>query len=195
MAVGGRLAIFGAGGFGREVLRIARQSYGDVVFVDDQPLAPVLGAEVIMPAALRDSDELVVTIGNSQARRSVTERFAHLPAGTIRAPSAIIGDDVEIGAGAVFCDFTAVTGAARIGRGFQCNFYSYVAHDCVIGDFVTFGARVSCNANVVIGDGAQLASGVLIQCGAPDRPVRIGAGAHISAGTLITQDVPPNARI
>jgi hypothetical protein len=34
-----------------------------------------------------------------------------------------------------------VTASAKIGAHFQCNIYSYVAHDCVIGDFVTFAPR------------------------------------------------------
>lgn len=43
------------------------------------------------------------------------------------------------------------------GRHFHANLYSYVEHDCVIGDFVTFAPGVKCNGNVVVEDYAYAA--------------------------------------
>ena len=88
-----------------------------------------------------------------------------------------------------------VTASARIGRHFHCNIYSYVAHDCVIGDFVTFGPKVCCNGNVEIGDGAYIGAWAMIRQGAPGRPVRIGAGAVVGLGAVILGDVPPETTV
>ena len=97
----------------------------------------------------------------------------------------------EVGSGAVFSDHTMVTADARIGRSFQCNIYSYVAHDCVVGDYVTFAPRVSCNGNVHIGDKAYIGTASIIVPGTPDAPMVIGEGAVVGAGTVVTKPVAP----
>lgn len=187
-----RLAIFGPGGFGKEIIRLAEKADGFTtkpVFVSDDPGEAVLGYEVIGPDALQADDRLVIALGSSEARRSIAERLKH-PAGTLIARTAIIGPGAEIGEGAVFCDHTMVTAAARIGRQFQCNIYSYVAHDCVIGDFVTFAPRVSCNGHVTIGDGAYIGTGALLKPG-----VTVGENAVVGMGAVVTRDVPPRVTV
>jgi acetyltransferase-like isoleucine patch superfamily enzyme len=47
-------------------------------------------------------------------------------------------DDVVIGDGAILSPFTCITSNVRIGKSFHANLYSYVTHDCIIGDYVTF---------------------------------------------------------
>lgn len=198
-----RLAIFGTGGFGRELLapavaqRALRPELGidDVVFVDDEPSEPVLGHEVLRLDELRSDDLYVLAIGSGDVRRRLAERCAHLRTGGIVAPTAVIGPDVDIAEGAVFCDFTMVTASARIGRHFQCNIYSYVAHDCEIGDFVTFAPRVCCNGNIRIEDGAYIGTGAVLKQGTRDKPLVIGAGATVGMGAVVTKSVAPGATV
>ncbi len=83
--------------------------------------------------------------------------------------NVIIMDNVEIGEGAVLCPFVTLTSNIRIGKYFHANLYSYVEHDCVIGDYVTFAPAVRCNGNVIVED-----------------HVYLGTGAIIKQGTLIT---------
>ena len=197
---GMRLVIFGPGGFGREILEIARISAAryagpdetpEVVFAADVAGEDVLGIAVIGADSLTAEDRLVVALGSSEARREVVERLSHIPAGRLVAPTAVIGPGVTIADGAVICDHCTVTASATIGRHFQCNIYSYVAHDCRIGDFVTFAPRVSCNGNVHVEDGAYIGTGAVIKQGTPDRPTVIGAGAIVGMGAVVTKDVPP----
>ena len=61
-------------------------------------------------------------------------------------------DDVKIGEGAILSPYVTLTSNISIGKFFHANLYSYVEHDCFIGDFVTFAPGVKCNGNVVIGD-------------------------------------------
>jgi sugar O-acyltransferase (sialic acid O-acetyltransferase NeuD family) len=189
-------AIFGTGGFGRELVGPARAMLGpranELTFVVDEPQGPVMGIPVIAPDALSEVDVVVVAIGHSAVRRSVAERLNAKP-GTLIAATAMIGPDVEFGEGAVFCDFTMVTASARIGRQFQCNIYAYVAHDCVIGDFVTFAPRVCCNGNVHIGDGAYIGTGAVLKQGTSAKPLVIGRGAVVGMGAVVTKDVPDGA--
>ena len=189
-------AIFGTGGFGRELVGPAKAMLGeradDLTFVVDEPQGPVMGIPVITPDALTQADEVIVAIGDSEMRRSVSQRLSARP-GRLIAPTTVIGPDVEIGEGAVFCDYTMVTVSARIGRQFQCNIYSYVAHDCVIGDFVTFAPRVCCNGNVHIGDGAYIGTGAVLKQGTSAKPLVIGRGAIVGMGAVVTKDVPNGA--
>ena len=99
-------------------------------------------------------------------------------------------DDVKIGEGAILTAFVTLTSNIRIGRYFQANIYSYVAHDCVIGDFVTFAPCVRCNGNVHIEDHAYIGTGAIIKQGNPGRPIRIGRGAVVGMGAVVTKDVP-----
>jgi sugar O-acyltransferase (sialic acid O-acetyltransferase NeuD family) len=198
-----KFAIFGPGGFGRELIKPAqemltrRQSLDaawELVFVSDQPGEDVLGIAHVSPETLGEEDEIVIAVGNSDLRRTISSRLTAKP-GMLKATTAIIGPDVECGEGAVFCDFSMVTASAKIGAHFQCNIYSYVAHDCVIGDFVTFAPRVCCNGNVQIQDGAYIGTGAVLKQGTPDEPLVIGEEAVVGMGAVVTKSVPAGATV
>lgn len=191
-----RLVIYGSGGFGRELIRIAAESCArdgrTFVFANDEPEGPVLDIPVISPADFTPGDRGVIAIADSRARERLAERIK--PAMLI-SPQAIIGPGVKIGPGAVICDFSIVTASATIGKHFQCNLYSYVAHDCVIGDFVTFAPKVCCNGNVRIGEHAYIGTGAVLKQGTPDKPLVIGKGAVVGMGAIVTKDVPDGATV
>jgi sugar O-acyltransferase (sialic acid O-acetyltransferase NeuD family) len=191
-------AIFGTGGFGRELIRPAREMLKDraaeLVFVVDEPSGPMLGIPVIGPDELTDRDEVVIAVGSSAGRKEIAARLNGKP-GRLVAPTALIGPGVEFGEGAVFCDYTIVTASARIGAHFQCNIYSYVAHDCVIGDFVTFAPQVCCNGNVHIGSGAYIGTGAVLRQGTPDSPLMIGENAIVGMGAVVTKNVPAGVTV
>ena len=194
-----RLAIYGAGGFGREVATFARRVLAgrELVFVVDTPSEPVQGISVLQLDDLAPEDELVIALGDSGERRMLAERCAGRKFARLYANTATIPEGAEIGEGAVFSDYTMVTDAtARIGRHFQCNIYSYVAHDCIVGDYVTFAPKVCCNGWVEIGDGAYVGTGAVIRPGVPrGKRLRIGAGAVIGMGAVVTKDVPDGATV
>jgi sugar O-acyltransferase (sialic acid O-acetyltransferase NeuD family) len=99
-------------------------------------------------------------------------------------------DDVVVGPGSLFSPWTTLTSNIRIGAHFHCNLYSYVEHDCTIGDYVTFAPAVRCNGNVAIGDGAYIGSNAVIRQG-----ITIGAGAVIGMGAVVVKDVPAGATV
>jgi sugar O-acyltransferase (sialic acid O-acetyltransferase NeuD family) len=188
-------AVYGAGGCGRGILPIVREQLAAddrLVFVDDRVASPINGQEILSFASFIAADDsskyicLAVANGPARARLAEACSAAGLSFFGVRHSSMIGMDDVEIGEGALFSPFTTVTSNIRIGRHFHCNLYSYVEHDCVIGDFVTFAPAVRCNGNVTIGDGAYIGSGAIIRQG-----LTIGAGATIGMGAVVTKDVPP----
>ena len=113
----------------------------------------------------------------------------------MRAANAIEMDDVRIGEGALISPFVTLTSNIRIGDHFHANLYSYVEHDCVIGDYVTFAPGVRCNGNVQIDDHAYIGAGAVIRQGKPGAPLRIGAGAVVGMGAVVTRDVAPGQTV
>lgn len=193
-----RLAIYGPGGFGREIVGIAT----DPCFVSDRAEdvgRTILGAPVYdldQLAAMRAAGEMfeaVIAVAEAAVRRKLDDKLAsaEIPLGSAIAASAVIGGEVEIAAGAILCHNTTITASARIGRHFHANIYSYVAHDCVVGDFVTLAPRVCINGNTVLEDDVYVGTGAILKQGTPDKPLRIGKGAVIGMGAVVTKDVAP----
>ena len=67
----------------------------------------------------------------------------------MRAANAVEMDDVTIGEGALISPFVTFTSNIRIGDHFHANLYSYVEHDCVIGDYVTFAPESAAMATSI----------------------------------------------
>ncbi len=194
--------LYGAGGFGREVIALARSQLGPdwrIVFVETDPHAAevngmsLLSEDAFFSLAVAER-RFAVAIADSRARATVARRCVDrgaLPL-TLRADNATVYDECRIGEGAILCANTMITSNVTIGRHFHANIYSYVAHDCVIGDHVTFAPRVSCNGNVHIGDHAYIGTGALLRPGVPGgRPLTIGEGAVVGMGAVVLQDVAP----
>jgi sugar O-acyltransferase (sialic acid O-acetyltransferase NeuD family) len=205
--------IVGSGGFGREVMPLARHLMGlwhgaennsELVFVveNNYPIEQkiVNGHRVLSMneflAAPASERHFNIAIGNSKVRERIANSIPSELAKpfTITAPSYISLDENVVGDGAIFCSFTHVTSNAKIGRFFHCNIYSYVAHDCVIGDFVTFAPGVKCNGHVVVEDHAYIGTGVVIKDGT-DEPIVIGKGAVVGMGAVVTNSVPPGVTV
>ncbi|WP_296443232.1 acetyltransferase [Rhodoferax sp. UBA5149] len=204
-----RFAIFGSSGFGREVLPLMRQQLRetegqpwDLVFVDDNPAAAQLNGHRVLtyaqwlaePAASR---HISLAIGSSTVRekleaRCVTDGVAFFE---VRAANVVVMDEVQIGPGAVLSPFVTLTSNIRIGQQFHANLYSYVAHDCVIGDFVTFAPGVHCNGNVVVEDHAYIGTGAILRQGKPGDPLVIGRGAVVGMGAVVTKNVAPGITV
>jgi sugar O-acyltransferase (sialic acid O-acetyltransferase NeuD family) len=196
-----RFAIYGVGGFGREVAPLARTylerqgAGGEVVFVDDADDRPgsCNGLRVVGFEDLTPEDRIVIAIGDGRTREKIDRRCreASLTISGLSAPTVRNLDHNQIAPDAVLCDHVTITANATIGRGFQANIYSYVAHDCVIGDFVTFAPRVHCNGAVQIADYAYIGTGALFVQGTDRRPLTVGEGAIVGMGAVVTKSVEP----
>ena len=192
------IAVYGASGFGREIMPLVRSQHGgkdvEIVFVDDGQSALSFDAFMALPGT---NKAVVIAIANSVVREKLAARCeaVGLAILEVRAANCVVLDDVVIGEGAMLCGFTHLTSAIRIGRHFHANIYSYVAHDCVIGDFVTFAPGVKCNGNIHIDDHAYIGTGAILKQGTPDKPLRIGRGAIVGMGAVVTKDVAPGTTV
>ena len=199
--------VYGAGGHGREIMPLLRDeldgSDARLVFIDDGavPGASINGHDVLsweaFVAAPAESRAACIAIGNSRIREALDHRVRDAGVELIgaQAANAVVLDGAEIGPGALLSPFALVTSNIRIGRCFHGNMHSYVAHDCVIGDYVTFAPGVHCNGNVHIGDHAYIGTGAMLRQGTPDKPLVIGAGAVVGMGAVVIRDVAPGITV
>jgi sugar O-acyltransferase (sialic acid O-acetyltransferase NeuD family) len=174
----------------------------DLVFVDDQPQAPVVNGHRVLtyeqwlsePASSRYVN---VAIANSRVREKLVQRCAidGVQFFEARAGNVVQLDDVQLGEGAVLCPFVTLTSNIRIGQHFHANIHSYVEHDCVVGDFVTFAPGVMCNGHVHIEDHVYMGAGAVIKQGLPGAPLVIGRGAVVGMGAVVTRSVPPGVTV
>ena len=202
--------VYGAGGCGRGIMPIARDmligqfdpNEYELVFIDDHESSPVVNNHRVVSFdefvdTKAPSHAVSLAVADCSVRRRLAERCQDHLVDTfaIAAPSVVIMDSVDLGAGAILSPFVTLTSNISIGRHFQANLYSYVEHDCIIGDFVTFAPSVHCNGNVVIEDGAYLGTGCILRQGKPEAPLVIGRGAFVGMGAVVTKDVPPGATV
>jgi sugar O-acyltransferase (sialic acid O-acetyltransferase NeuD family) len=202
-------AVYGASGYGREVMPVARQqlaqggaSAAHLVFVDDRPDVPVLNGQRVLTYAQFLAEEAttryaVLAIGSGAVREKLALRCAAdgVQPWSVAAANVVQMDEVVVGEGAVLSPFVTLTSNIRIGRHFHANIYSYVAHDCVIGDFVTFAPGVQCNGNVTIEDHAYIGTGAVLRQGKSGEPLVIGRGAVVGMGAVVTKSVAPGATV
>lgn len=202
-------AVYGVSGCGRGVMPLAREMLREMgvplsrlVFIDDNRTAEqVNGHRVCSYADFLTIEatqrHVVIAIANSAVRQKLALRLDEdgVRAWSVRAANVVNMDDVSIGEGAVLSPFVSITSNIRIGKYFHANIYSYVEHDCVIGDFVTFAPGVKCNGNIVIEDHAYIGAGAVIRQGVPGRPLVIGKGAVVGMGAVVTKDVGPGVTV
>lgn len=200
-----RIAIFGAGGFAREVLQIildinayepSEQPWQPVGFVVDSAYVteavihglPILGS--IEWLKNNPDVAVVIAVGSSAVRCRIAEQLRNEllnPFPILVHPRAWVGRQVEIGQGAVICAGALITTDIRIGDHVHVNIGCTIGHDAVLNDFVTLNPSVNVSGNVDIGVGVEVGTrSVLIPSAS------IGEWSIVGAGTVVTKPLPPN---
>lgn len=202
-------AIYGASGCGRSLMPVARQQLAresdasEIVFIDDalESVAEVNAHRAMNYLAFLNetaSEKYVqIAIANSHVREKIAQRLKMdgIQLWSIIADNVVLMDQLELAEGSALSPFVTIGSNVRIGKCFQANLYSYVEHDCVIGDFVTFAPGVKCNGNIHIQDHVYIGAGAVIKQGTPDQPLVIGAGAIVGMGAVVTKSVPSGATV
>lgn len=210
------LGIYGTGGFARGVKPLADECLArlarlmsqqhevspQLLFIETEPVhdsvngVPVVSERQFLELAC-DDRYFNIAVADSRARA----RLAHacLSRGAVpvalQASNATVYEHNDIGPGVILCANTTITVNVRIGSFFHANIYSYVEHDCVIGDFVTFAPGVKCNGNVHIHDHAYIGSGAVIRQGTSREPLVIGEGAVVGMGAVVTRHVDAHTTV
>ena len=198
-------AIYGASGCGRSLMPVAREYLkkqditAEVYFIDDSVIEEknINGHRTINYEQFKLLDVknkwVLIAIANSKIREEITNKIKsdNINLWSVFSPHSIIMDNVEIGKGCAISPFVTIGSNAKIGTNFHANLYSYIEHDCIIGNYVTFAPGVKCNGNIRIADHVYIGAGAIIKQGTTDNPLQIGEGAIIGMGAVVTKNIPP----
>lgn len=192
-----KLAIFGAGGFGREVACLIRQinevepTWNMIGFYDEgvpkdtavSHYGKVLGgiAEV---NAYQDELAVCIAIGNPKALRHVRESIVnekvYYP--NIIAPNFGSSDPqaFSIGEGNIIGNGCAASCDVAIGNYNILNADIVMGHDVKVGDFNVLMPDIRVSGEATIGNGNLIGIGSIIL-----QQIRVGDNIHIGAGAVL----------
>lgn len=169
------LIIIGAGGMGRTMYDMARESvgYGDEYdikgFIDDNthaldvfdhypPMLDTIGSYMPLP-----DDIFVCSIGGSARRKCMNEiiarggRFLTMIHKTVR-----LGTNVTIGEGTVIGAFTTIGADAQVGKYNLIQSYTVIGHDSRIGDWNRIDTHVTLVGGTVVEEETDIHTGAMI---------------------------------
>ncbi|AOY60136.1 acetyltransferase [Desulfococcus multivorans] len=200
------IAIYGSGGFGREVAWLAESCPALRIecFIDDDPLLdgkivndiPVMSFEAFCRHTRDNAGKpaIVSAIGAPMVRQQVMEkvRRAGFAFETLIHPRTEMSRWVEIGEGTVICAGCILTTNIRLGEHVQINLDCTIGHDVVMADYATLAPGVHVSGFVHLGKRVYVGTGAVFLNGTRDNPLIVGDDAVIGAGACVTRDVPPN---
>jgi len=199
-----QIAIYGGGGFAREVAWLVQscnrdiERYRVVCFIDDDEAAqgtllndiPVMS---LVTAWERFPQARVVGgVGTPKTRQALTEKAAATGFNfeTIIHPNVEYSQWIEIGIGTVICAGNILTTNIKIGRHVQINLDCTIGHDVVMDDFTTLAPGVHISGCVHLGKRVYVGTGAVIINGTQSDPLVIGDDVIIGAGACVTKSVP-----
>ncbi len=162
------------------------------------PETVFLSADTKLAADVSIGPYVVFGPGVRVASGAEIRAFSHLEgcvvqAGAVIGPYARLRPGAEIGPGAHIGNFVEIK-EARIGAGAKANHLSYIG-DAEVGEKSNIGAgAITCNYDGKMKYRTQIGARVFVGSDvALVAPVRVGDGALLAAGSVITDDVPADA--
>ncbi|MFA5670052.1 MAG: acetyltransferase [Balneolaceae bacterium] len=196
------IAIFGAGGFGREVKMLLDQineveeQFNFIGYFDDgiEKGTEINGFSVL--GGIQDLNSfdgelgIVFSLADPKLKKkilsSITKDDILYP--TLIHPSCYIGkDNVDIGEGCIICAGTIITVDINIGKHVILNLSCTVGHDTTIGDYSSFMPSVNISGEIEMGEGVYCGTGAKLI-----NQLKIGEGTIIGAGGVVSKDLPAN---
>jgi sugar O-acyltransferase (sialic acid O-acetyltransferase NeuD family) len=193
------LCIYGSGGFGKEVMDIARRLnqahslWDRIVFLDDsREESSHYGADVFRlesaierfgAAAMR----AVIANGEPFVRKALLEKLdkAGIEMASVVDDRAVISESAAIGAGAIIFPGCFVSSMAVLGRNIAIIAGSTIGHDTVFGDNCMVSGQVNIGGGCSIGSESYLGMGTQIK-----EHTRIGRAAIVGMGSIVFADIP-----
>lgn len=197
------IAIFGAGGFGREVkmlidqLNAINKEYNFIGFYDDGFEKgtvingfPVLGG-VKELQSVNAPLNILLAIGTPAVKQKILSNIVsndNLQFPTIIHPNVLVGsDDVKIGKGTIICAGCIITVNIEIGDFVILNLACTVGHDTKIGDNCAFMPSVNISGEVIIESNVYVGTGAKII-----NQLNIGTNTIVGAGAVVSKTLPAN---
>jgi UDP-perosamine 4-acetyltransferase len=201
-----RIIIVGAGGNARVLVDMIQRGgrFEIAGLIDDSPSRhgadvfghQVLGGRELLASLQRDGVRYAVNaVGSAGVNDARNRVFADLVAmgfamPQIVHPTAILGCEVEIGAGVLLMAGVIVNPGARLGANVLVNTGTVIEHDCVLEDDVFVGPGCALAGATHVGHGAFIGVGAKTIQG-----IHIGPRAVVAGGAMVIRDVPPAAMV
>lgn len=198
-----QIAIYGAGGFGRELAWLV-QSCNDVIslyklvcFIDDNQHLQNCTVNDHQIFSLQQAYQafpearVVCGIGIPRTREKIVNKTLEIGFvfETIIHPRVERSQWINIGEGTIICAGNILTTNIRIGRHVHINLGCTIGHDVRIGDFSTLAPGVHVSGYVYIGSRVNVGTGAVFVNGTEDAPLIIGEGVTIGAGACVTKSI------
>ena len=188
-----RLLIIGASGHGKVVADIALKmnKWQTVAFLDDdQNIKSSMGLKIIGTSnestKFLNEYEIFVGIGSNDIRQKIHEKLETIGASipVLIHPTAVIGNEVELGQGTAIMAGVIVNPSTRIGKGCIINTGSTIDHDNDIEDFVHISPGAHLAGSVRVGQGSWLGIGSIVS-----NNLYITSGSKVGAGAVVVKDI------
>lgn len=176
------LAIFGNGGFAREVYWLAKSidipigAFIDLKAGPDYDSTPVIDESQFDP----NKYTAIVAIGNPNLREKIVSKLDGANFATLIHNTVTNMSSNHIGSGSVICANCVLTCEINIGDFAQLNLGTTIGHDVQAGRFFTTAPGVHISGNNIIGNNVYFGSNSsTIECITICDNVIIGAGACV----------------
>ncbi|MFL9835645.1 acetyltransferase [Chryseobacterium terrae] len=197
-----KIAIFGAGGFGREVKTIIDEInkidkiYDFIGYFDDGKEIgdivndfPVLGGLKELNNFTEDLS-IIICVADPRIKKKIVSEIIN---NKIKYPSIIhpkvskSDDYITIGNGCIICEGTIITCNIKIEDFVILNLSCTVGHDTQIGAYSSFMPTVNISGEVKISEGVYVGTGAKII-----NLLEIGENTIIGAGAVVSKSLPSN---
>ena len=194
-----KIAIIGAGSFGREVFHLLDDSlYECVGFIDYNEKAVGLSVSIIGNendiAQLIDKynfSNCAITIGNIKKRNEIHKKIKEVP---LSFPNIIDSSakcySKDIGDGSILYPGVVIMNNCKIGLFTILNSGVTLGHDVTIGNFCNINPGVHLAGNITIGNYTLIGIGASIK-----EEITIGSNAIIGAGSVVINDIPNDTTV
>jgi sugar O-acyltransferase (sialic acid O-acetyltransferase NeuD family) len=178
-----KLAIIGAGGFGREVYHSFKQNFTDVRFYAEDEYA---GGMVKKLSSFDPTNEkAIIAIANPTQRQRIAESMPkETTFATLIHPSVIIMDSITILPGTIICANCVLTTNINIGKHVHLNLGTTVGHDCILNNYFTTAPAVNISGNVTTGKRVYIGTNSSIR-----EKVDLTHDVTIGMGSVVLNDI------
>jgi sugar O-acyltransferase (sialic acid O-acetyltransferase NeuD family) len=196
-----KIAIIGAGGFGREVKMLIdhinqdQKQFEIIGFYDDKEYndsingIPYLGKleklnEIDYPLSV------TIAIADPRTKKRIIETInnKNIDFPNLIHPSVIIGqDNVKLGKGNIICAGVIITVDIEIGNFVILNLSCTLGHDTTIKSYCSFMPTVNISGEVILNESIYVGTGAKII-----NQLEIGENTIIGAGAVVSKSLPAN---
>ena len=197
------IAVFGAGGFGRETALMIRQinkikpEWNLLGFFDDGISEEVDGMPVLGDLTTLNGWQkeiyIAVAVANPQIRKKIVTNIInpYIRYPVLIHPLCQTGDDNNtFGKGCILTSGCVFTTNIHLDDFVIVNLLSTVGHDVTIGDFSTIMPNCSLSGFDKIGSGCMIGAGARIL-----QNLSIGINVNVGAGAVVTKNVEDNITV